>query len=171
MSISVGVEYALHCLIYLAIPTTSRSIGIKEMAAFQGISETYLSKIFMKLRKKGLVSAVPGVKGGYRLSREADEITFWDVVEAIEGPHYRFQCAEIRQHMAIVDPHELPPSFSECPCLISEVRGRRPISHLSQGKDDWLVISDGQGQTGRTLLEGHRILGCPLRTGCCPVKR
>lgn len=23
--------------------------------------------------------------------------------------------------MAIVDPHELPPSFSECPCLISEV--------------------------------------------------
>ena len=52
MSISVGVEYALHCLIYLAIPTTSRSIGIKEMAAFQGISETYLSKIFMKLRKK-----------------------------------------------------------------------------------------------------------------------
>ena len=115
MSISVGVEYALHCLIYLAIPTTSRSIGIKEMAAFQGISETYLSKIFMKLRKKGLVSAVPGVKGGYRLSREADEITFWDVVEAIEGPHYRFQCAEIRQHMAIVDPHELPPSFSECP--------------------------------------------------------
>lgn len=86
MSISVGVEYALHCLIYLAIPTTSRSIGIKEMAAFQGISETYLSKIFMKLRKKGLVSAVPGVKGGYRLSREADEITFWDVVEAIEAP-------------------------------------------------------------------------------------
>lgn len=86
MSISVGVEYALHCLIYLAIPTTSRSIGIKEMAAFQGVSETYLSKIFMKLRKKGLVSAVPGVKGGYRLSREADEITFWDVVEAIEGP-------------------------------------------------------------------------------------
>ncbi|MBS5520445.1 MAG: Rrf2 family transcriptional regulator [Acidaminococcus sp.] len=121
MSISVGVEYALHCLIYLAIPTASRSIGIKEMAAFQGISETYLSKIFMKLRKKGLVSAVPGVKGGYRLSREADEITFWDVVEAIEGPQYQFQCAEIRQHMAIVEPHQMPPAFSGCPCLISEV--------------------------------------------------
>lgn len=64
MSISVGVEYALHCLIYLAIPTTSRSIGIKEMAAFQGISETYLSKIFMKLRKKDLYLRFP-------VSREA----------------------------------------------------------------------------------------------------
>ena len=100
MSISVGVEYALHCLIYLAIPTTSRSIGIKEMAAFQGISETYLSKIFMKLRKKGLVSAVPGVKGAIAFPGKLMRLRFgmsWRPSRA----HYRFQCAEIRQHMPL----------------------------------------------------------------------
>ncbi len=60
MHYSVGVEYGLHCLVYLIDLPEDSTIGIKELAAFQGVSETYLSKIFGKLVKAGIVRSVPG---------------------------------------------------------------------------------------------------------------
>jgi Rrf2 family protein len=97
MQYSVGVEYSLHCLVYLIDIPSDSSIGIKELSTFQGVSETYLSKIFGKLSKAGIVSSVPGIKGGYRLAKDPDDITFFDVVEAIEGSKPIFQCKNIKE--------------------------------------------------------------------------
>ncbi|TVX93360.1 Rrf2 family transcriptional regulator [Paenibacillus agilis] len=95
MAYSIGVEYGLHCLVYLiGIPSDS-TIGIKELAEFQGISETYLSKIFGKLSKSGIIHSVPGVKGGYRLAKSPKDISFWDVIEAVEENKPVFQCKNI----------------------------------------------------------------------------
>jgi len=93
---SIGVEYALHCLVYLIDVPDDSPIGIKELSFFQGISETYLSKIFSKLSKNGIVSSVPGVKGGYKLAKSPGEISFWDVIEAVEGSKPIFQCKNIK---------------------------------------------------------------------------
>ena len=121
MTYSVGVEYALHCLIYLIDPPKGKAMGIKELAAYQGVSETYLSKFFTKLKKAAIVDSVPGVNGGYRLLRSPEQITFWDVVEAIEGSEPIFQCGEIRQKEAVLDPNNLPKSHCEKPCTIKVV--------------------------------------------------
>ena len=98
MQYSVGVEYALHCLVYLIDVPSKESVGIKDLAEFQGLSETFLSKVFGKLSKAGIVSSVPGVKGGYRLSKSPEDISFWDVVEAVEGPKPIFQCKNIKDN-------------------------------------------------------------------------
>lgn len=98
MQYSVGVEYALHCLVYLIDLPSKESVGIKDLAEFQGLPETFLSKVFGKLSKAGIVSSVPGVKGGYRLSRSPEDISFWDVVEAVEGPKPIFQCKNIKDN-------------------------------------------------------------------------
>lgn len=90
MSYGVGVEYALHCLVYLIDVPEKTSVGIKELSEFQGLSETFLSKVFGKLSKAGIVCSVPGVKGGYKLARSAEEISFWNVVEAVEGVNQFF---------------------------------------------------------------------------------
>ena len=71
MQLSVGVEYALHSLFFLQGLPQGKVIGIKELSALHGISETYLSKVFTRLRKSGIVRSVPGVKGGYELARPA----------------------------------------------------------------------------------------------------
>ena len=71
MQLSIGVEYALHSLFYLLGLPQGKVIGIKELSALHGISETYLSKVFTRLRKGGIVRSVPGVKGGYELARPA----------------------------------------------------------------------------------------------------
>ncbi|MDP1471805.1 Rrf2 family transcriptional regulator [Priestia megaterium] len=98
MQYSAGVEYALHCLVYLIDTPSKKSIGIKDLAEFQGLSETFLSKIFGKLSKAGIVSSIPGVKGGYRLAKSPEEVSFWDVIQAVEGPKPIFQCKNIVQN-------------------------------------------------------------------------
>ena len=97
MQFSVGVEYAFHSLFYMVDLPEGKTVGTKQIAELNSISETYLSKTFSKLRKAGIVRSIPGVKGGYELARPAAEISFWDIIEAIEGPTFFFQCAEIRK--------------------------------------------------------------------------
>jgi len=95
MQYSVMVEYALHSLVYLIDIPEEESIGIKDLSEFQGLSETYLSKVFGKLSKAGIVSSTPGVKGGYKLAKSPEEISFWDVIEAVEGVKPIFQCKNV----------------------------------------------------------------------------
>ncbi|NMM64335.1 Rrf2 family transcriptional regulator [Clostridium sp. P21] len=121
MKFSVGVEYAIHCLLYMVNTEEGKSIGIRDLATFQGISETYLSKVYAKLSKSGIIKSIPGVKGGYTLASSAEEITFWDIVEAVEGSAPFFQCAEIRQNNILLDKDNLPDTYTKCPCLIKVV--------------------------------------------------
>ncbi len=116
MQFSVGVEYAFHSLFYMTDIPEGKTIGIKQIAELNAIPETYLSKVFAKLRKGGIVRSIPGVNGGYELAKPASDISFWDIIEAIEGPSFFFQCAEIRKKSIFTDPAA---DFSaKCPCLI-----------------------------------------------------
>jgi Rrf2 family protein len=121
MKFSVGVEYAIHCLLYMVNSEEGKTVGIRDLATFQGISETYLSKVYAKLSKSGIIKSISGVKGGYALNRSAEEITFWDIVEAVEGSEPFFQCAEIRQNNILLDKDNLPDAYSKNPCLIKVV--------------------------------------------------
>jgi Rrf2 family protein len=121
LQFSIGVEYALHCLLYMVDIPSGRAVGIKDLATFQGVSETYLSKIYTKLGKVGIVKSIPGVNGGYVLAQSPGNITFWDIVEAVEGTEPLFQCAEIRQNGILLDKDNLPDAFTKCPCLIKVV--------------------------------------------------
>jgi Rrf2 family protein len=121
MKFSIGVEYAIHCLLYMVNLEDGKSVGIRDLARFQGISETYLSKVYAKLSKSGIIKSIPGVKGGYALARSAEEITFWDVVESVEGSEPFFQCAEIRQKNILLDKDNLSDKYTKCPCLIKVV--------------------------------------------------
>lgn len=47
------------------------------------------------MAKAGIVSSTPGVKGGYKLAKLPEEISFWDVFEAVEGKKPIFQCKNI----------------------------------------------------------------------------
>ncbi|WP_081651584.1 Rrf2 family transcriptional regulator [Cupriavidus sp. WS] len=100
--ISAGVEYGLHCLLYL-----TRSHGaveeasVRDLAELQGVPSEFLAKLFTKLAKAELVVATEGIKGGFRLARPADRITVYDVIVAIDGDKPLFECREIRSRCAI----------------------------------------------------------------------
>ncbi len=119
MQYSIGVEYAFHSLFYMIDLPEHKTISIKDIAKLHGLTETYLSKIFSKLRKAGIVRSIAGVKGGYELARGAENISFWDIIEAIEGTSHLFNCIEIRKKNIFVND---PSIFTDkCPCLIKTV--------------------------------------------------
>ena len=107
--IGTGVEYALHCLLWIAGPL-ERPPSSRDLAEIQGISPAFLKKIFPKLEKAGIVEATGGIRGGYRLARPASDITVLDVIDAVEGPKRLFDCQEIRGRCALFEGK--PPKWS-----------------------------------------------------------
>jgi len=105
MQFAKSTDYALHALVHLAMSEQQHKIGIKELSDMLDVSESYLSKIMTQLRKDGLVRAVPGAKGGYKLSRPANQITFLDVIFSTEGGQEMFICSnsDSKQHRSLTN--------------------------------------------------------------------
>lgn len=98
--LTTSVEYGIHCLLWL-VGSDETAMSSRELAELQGISPSFLAKIFPKLEKAGIVAASEGVRGGYRLARPAGEITFLQIVDAIEGHKPLFECQEVRGRCAV----------------------------------------------------------------------
>ena len=65
--ITSSVEYAIHCLPFL-INNKDKPLNSKDLAELQGISPSFMAKIFPKLEKAKLVVAQEGIRGGYLLT-------------------------------------------------------------------------------------------------------
>ncbi len=85
MKITAKSRYALRVLLDLAISGADAPRTIKEIAASQRISEKFISRIAVPLRRAGLVATERGVKGGLRLARFPAKITLLDIVTAMDG--------------------------------------------------------------------------------------
>ncbi|MBM7542252.1 Rrf2 family transcriptional regulator [Amphibacillus cookii] len=126
MQFSKSTDYALHALIHLAQAEDRNNIGVKELSAILSVSESYLSKIMSKLRKDGIVRAVSGVKGGYELAKTAEEITFLEVIQAIEGRQQMFECSNLnsKQHQLLAElsnTEPKPKATDRDECLVKKV--------------------------------------------------
>lgn len=118
--ISSGVEYALHCLLYLAEPINARGASVRDLAALQDVPYEYLAKIFTKMHKAEIVIATEGIKGGFSLAKSAEQITIHDVIVAIDNYKPLFECKEIRSRCAIFNGE--PPIWStDRMCAIHQV--------------------------------------------------
>lgn len=93
MKYSKATNHALHTMVYLTMIQTGKTIGVQSLGEIQEVSPAYLSKILTKLVKAGLIESMPGVNGGYKLTKNAKEISFLDVITAIEGNASLFNCA------------------------------------------------------------------------------
>lgn len=119
-----GVEWAAHCCILLdwlggdASLQDHAPIPTARLAAAFEVPSAYLNKQLQALTKAGILTSVPGARGGFRLNRPLAEITMMDVVAAIEGPDEAFSCTEIRRRGAGA---QTPPSAAAMrkPCGIA----------------------------------------------------
>lgn len=92
MKFSKATDYALHTMLMLAVDETGKPVGVQQLADKQGVSPTYLSKILTKLAKAGMVESASGAGGGYRLTRRKEDVSFLDIIHAIEGTSSLFDC-------------------------------------------------------------------------------
>ncbi|HEV2573869.1 MAG TPA: Rrf2 family transcriptional regulator [Beijerinckiaceae bacterium] len=96
MQLRNQVEWALHCCSVLAGLPAGRYLSTKALAELHGVPKEYLSKALQGLSQAGLVESTLGPSGGYRLAKTPAQITFLDIVEAVEGKASSFVCDNIR---------------------------------------------------------------------------
>lgn len=84
MRLTTKGRYAVTAMLDLSLNYGMGSITLADISDRQGISLSYLEQLFARLRKQGLVSSSRGPGGGYRLSRDADDITVLDVISAVD---------------------------------------------------------------------------------------
>jgi Rrf2 family protein len=94
MNVGRRVDYAIRALAYLAAQPSSRTVPRSEIRERQGIPSHFLSKILRSLVNAGLLSSVPGARGGFRLGRAAREISIREVYESVEGPLSLIECID-----------------------------------------------------------------------------
>lgn len=83
MKISSTFEQAVYVVIILALEKGHAPVKSSTMSALLQVSDSYLKKILMKLSHAGLVSANASKRGGYRLTRLADDISLKDIFTAL----------------------------------------------------------------------------------------
>jgi len=81
--LSQTVEYALRAVVTLA-QQDGQSCTAQRLAALTHVPGPYLSKLMQVLVRAGLVRSQRGLHGGFVLARGPDELTIWDVVQAVE---------------------------------------------------------------------------------------
>ena len=85
MKISTKGRYALRMMLDIAQRQGEGYVALKEIAQRQDISKKYLEQIALQLTQGGLLRAVRGHQGGYRLTRLPEEYTVAQVLACTEG--------------------------------------------------------------------------------------
>jgi Rrf2 family protein len=78
------IRYAVRALVELADRHAADPVPVKTLAEAQGMSAKYVKQLMNKLQRAGLVRGHPGIHGGYTMSRNADDITLYDIYKAVE---------------------------------------------------------------------------------------
>ncbi len=85
MKISTRGRYALRVMIDLAMNEKNGYISLKDIANRQEISMKYLEQIVSVLNKAGLIDALRGNNGGYKLNRKPNEYKVGEILRVSEG--------------------------------------------------------------------------------------
>lgn len=95
MKISTKGRYGLRILMDLALHQSEKPRLIRDIAKSQQISEKYISRLVIALRKAGMIRSVRGVNGGFHIAMKPEEITLLDVIEVMEGPLSIVDCVSM----------------------------------------------------------------------------
>ena len=92
MKFTTKTEYGLICLVYMAQHQGKKPLTAREIVTDESYSIAFIEKILQALRKAGIVDAHHGMQGGYTLAKSPSEITFKDIVVALEGATFEVFC-------------------------------------------------------------------------------
>jgi Rrf2 family protein len=100
LKLTKKADYGLIALRHLTLTAAvhQNNASAQHSASAKDIAEAYhiplplLSKVLQRLAKGGLLISEQGTNGGYRLSREAKDISALEVIRAIDGPIILTKC-------------------------------------------------------------------------------
>src|SRR2546429_5318414 len=96
LKLTKKADYGLMAMKHLAERAPKDSCSAKDVAESYGIPQEALAKILQRLAKAGLLRSQYGINGGYTLARDANTISAFEVIQAIDGPLFITSCVTVR---------------------------------------------------------------------------
>ncbi len=85
MKISTKGRYALRLMLDIAANQGAGFVTLKDISLRQEISKKYLEQIALQLTQAGMLRAVRGHRGGYRLEKAPSAYTALEILAVTEG--------------------------------------------------------------------------------------
>ncbi|SUZ50274.1 uncharacterized protein METZ01_LOCUS3128 [marine metagenome] len=92
LKITRKVEYALIALRHMQLKQSEELTSTKEIATRYGVPQQLLAKTLQHMARDGIIQAVQGSAGGYRIAINLDQISMKDFFERLEGPLGMMDC-------------------------------------------------------------------------------
>ena len=86
LKITRKVEYALIALRHMQLKQSEELTSTKEIATRYGVPQQLLAKTLQHMARDGIIEAVQGPAGGYRVATNLEQISMKDFFEKLEGP-------------------------------------------------------------------------------------
>ncbi len=86
MRVSKRFPLAVHSLLFVAALSPRKRVTSTLVAESTGANAVTVRNLFLELSDSGLLVATAGKNGGVKLAREPEDITLWDIYQAVETP-------------------------------------------------------------------------------------
>lgn len=84
MLVTRETDYAIRCVLYLARNRDQVS-SVGAIAESMKIPKSFLAKILQRLVREGIAESLRGMRGGFRLLRQPENMTLLEVFTAMQG--------------------------------------------------------------------------------------
>lgn len=91
VTLSDAASIGIHAMVLIA--GSKNYLNVIEIAKITGDSKHHIAKVLHNLVKSGYITSVRGPKGGFKLKKQASQITLLEIYEAIEGKLEHTNCA------------------------------------------------------------------------------
>ncbi|KRM40420.1 Rrf2 family transcriptional regulator [Lentilactobacillus parafarraginis] len=94
MSFSIAYTQALEITAYVGIKSDEERfeyLSIEKISDKLNIPVPSIKRISALLKRNGILKSKTGIYGGLRLAKNANQISFYDILVAIEGTNHLFQ--------------------------------------------------------------------------------
>lgn len=103
MQMKTGVEQSVYAVLLLNMLPEKAVLPGEAISQQLGTSPTYSQKMLRKLVNADLITSVPGVKGGFKLKKNPEDIRIYDIYLAIEGQQSLYSASGILDDMLDLD--------------------------------------------------------------------
>ncbi len=89
MAVNTRTGYALRALLEIA---RQGKVSAQKICEAQGLPKKYIEHLLSLMKAAELINSSAGILGGYSLAKEADEITFLSLLNAVGDESYATSC-------------------------------------------------------------------------------
>ena len=128
---STASEYAIRALVHLARHAVGEFVSLRHIARQEDLPFCFLSTIFQRLARQGMLQSRKGVRGGFAFLLDPGDIRLLDVVDTLDREPCYKECAMGYAKCSEAQPCPMHEGWKAVRAFIHDCLERRTIGGLA----------------------------------------